>query len=503
MIDTQYPTSKTADIGLLLEGSYPFVSGGVSHWVHQIIENFPQYTFALIFLGGVPEDYKKGLRYTLAKNVVHLEVHYLFEEAKIPPKRALKGNAKAFENIKELHHCLRHDANKADGRLLDLATYLDPEKSVDQQIFLYSKQSWDFITEQYTKYSTEPSFIDYFWTVKNIHKPLWILADIVKNIPDIKLFHSISTGYAGYLGALLHHHFKRPLILTEHGIYTKERRIDLYQSPIVRDEAPANRSITDMGYLRNLWNRYFSTLGRLCYQSSFPIISLFKGAHELQLEGGAQPEKTLVIPNGINLQRFSALRRPLAEKKSLIGLVGRIVPIKDVKGYIRAISILQTKLKNFTAWVVGNENEDPKYAQECHDMIDNLALQECFSFRSHQEMENVYPELRLLVLSSISESMPLVILESFAAGVPVIATDVGACSELIYGFDEEDKALGAAGKIVKIADPLALAEAIYEYMTDDQLWQQAANSAIARAEKYYGQEIMIDKYREIYEQEMP
>ena len=39
------------DVTLLLEGTYPFVSGGVSSWVHQIIRGLPEYSFSLVFLG--------------------------------------------------------------------------------------------------------------------------------------------------------------------------------------------------------------------------------------------------------------------------------------------------------------------------------------------------------------------------------------------------------------------------------------------------------------------
>jgi hypothetical protein len=45
---------QSADIGLLLEGTYPYVSGGVSSWVNQIIKGFPEYTFALCFVGQSP-----------------------------------------------------------------------------------------------------------------------------------------------------------------------------------------------------------------------------------------------------------------------------------------------------------------------------------------------------------------------------------------------------------------------------------------------------------------
>lgn len=71
-----FPRAQHADIGLLLEGTFPYVSGGVSSWVNQIIRAFPQYTFAIAFIGSRKEDYGDP-KYALPDNVVHLETHYL------------------------------------------------------------------------------------------------------------------------------------------------------------------------------------------------------------------------------------------------------------------------------------------------------------------------------------------------------------------------------------------------------------------------------------------
>ena len=62
---------KTADICFLLEGTFPYVSGGVSSWVNQIIRGFPELSFAIVFLGSREQDYGE-LRCALPDNVVHL-----------------------------------------------------------------------------------------------------------------------------------------------------------------------------------------------------------------------------------------------------------------------------------------------------------------------------------------------------------------------------------------------------------------------------------------------
>src|SRR5207245_743637 len=104
-----------------------------------------------------------------------------------------------------------------------------------------------------------------------------------------------------------------------------------------------------------------------------------------------------------------------------------------------------------------------------------------------------------IVRSSISEALPLVLLEGFAAGVPAVATDVGSCRQLLHGLGEEDKALGHAGEVVGIAEPEALARAAVALLSDTQRWHAAQAAGIARVERYYTQELMFSEYRSLYQ----
>ncbi len=70
--------------------------------------------------------------------------------------------------------------------------------------FLYSEASWEMICDHYRRFCTDPSFVDYFWTVRIMHTPLWKLARVAKDLLPVRVLHSVSTGYAGFLGALLH-----------------------------------------------------------------------------------------------------------------------------------------------------------------------------------------------------------------------------------------------------------------------------------------------------------
>jgi glycosyltransferase involved in cell wall biosynthesis len=111
-------------------------------------------------------------------------------------------------------------------------------------------------------------------------------------------------------------------------------------------------------------------------------------------------------------------------------------------------------------------------------------------------------DIGVVVLSSISEGLPLVMLEAFAGGRPVVATDVGACRELIEGGTHEDQALGKAGAVVNIADSEALANKIIHFLTDAEDWQKACRVAQRRVEKYYSQDDLFDRYQTIYREQL-
>ena len=112
----------------------------------------------------------------------------------------------------------------------------------------------------------------------------------------------------------------------------------------------------------------------------------------------------------------------------------------------------------------------------------------------------VYSKVDLLILTSISEGSPFVMLESLAVGLPIVATNVGGCGELIHGKDPEDKALGAAGRIVNIADPLSVANAAIELLTNESEWIQSQQTGLKRVRKYYGMHQLIETYGLIYEE---
>jgi glycosyltransferase involved in cell wall biosynthesis len=132
-------------------------------------------------------------------------------------------------------------------------------------------------------------------------------------------------------------------------------------------------------------------------------------------------------------------------------------------------------------------------------MVQTLKLEKHFFFKGFQDIRKILPATGLLTLTSISEGMPLTILEGFAAGVPCVATDVGSCRDLICGgLDSEDEALGEAGIVTPIANPTALATAYIKMLSNKEKWRKAQQTALERVERYYREESFLGRYKTIY-----
>ena len=486
---------QDVDVLLIAEGSYPYVSGGVSAWVDTLINQMPDINFGVVFLGASPDQYQ-GFHYKLPKNVIYFTEHFLFDYAQAkelsPPLTDVQ-----LETLHDLH---------------DSFTGCEHDKSIASQIYkmmpasdschhhkknhISKQKTWQFIADNYQKKSGNPEFINYLWTIRNMHEPTWAAMRLLPKLPKAKLIHTISTGYAGFIAALLRQRDDNAMLLTEHGIYTKERRIDLLQSSITPEPRRLHQH-QQVDYLRELWIRFFNTLARITYEQSNHICSLYCGAQASQEEDGANPSIQSVIPNGVAVEKFAPCRHKLNANKKRICLLGRVVPIKDTKNFIYAVKVLEDAKQDIEAWITGSMAEDQEYVLECKKLVKTLKLENKIIFTGEKAVTEVYPQIDLVVLSSISEAMPLVVLESMASGVPCVTTDVGSCRELIYGVTEADKKLGASGYVVPTAAAEELAKGIIN-MLDPLAWEAASQAGISRVLKFYTLEKMIEKYRDLY-----
>jgi len=481
------------DILIISEGTFPYVRGGVSSWINQLILGMPNLNFGVVFLGATKDEYD-GIKYDIPDNLVYLDVQYLFEPIDISKPKYMP-HQKGFEAVIDLHNTFtKKDEIPENIQNLDFYNNIASLKT-----FLFSESSWDFIQDKYLENAKNESFIDYFWGVKNMHMPIWKLVKIANTIKPFKIIHSPSTGYAGFLASLLKLNYKKPFILTEHGIYIRERKIDMLNTTwLGNNKTIFQKKLGEIPYAKQLWIKFFEGIGKFTYKSANEIISLFEDARKIQLTYGADEKKTKVIPNGIDTTNLGKLQKN--ERPPVITLIGRVVPIKDIKTFIKAMRIAINEIPELEGWIVGPEDEDKEYAKECHLLVESLGLKDKVKFLGFQNINDILPKSGILTLSSISEGMPLVLIEGFAAGLPCVATDVGSCRELVYGGCDEDKNLGNAGEVVQIANPDELANGYIKLFSDKTYYEQCKNTAITRVNTYYTKERFLNSYKNIYKE---
>jgi glycosyltransferase involved in cell wall biosynthesis len=362
------------------------------------------------------------------------------------------------------------------GGAVDIAAFLRliPEGIGIHREAILDPRAWRYVGERNRIHNPLYPFADYFWAWKSAHDLIFNV--LAAEAPEADIYHSLSTGFAG-LGALAAKVRRGvPFILTEHGLYHKEREIEIRKANFVK------------GYQRDMWTRLYNRIAELCYRNAELCTSLFEENRGHQLGLGAPPERTVVIPNGIDVERYSVEREKRDEYFN-VGFVGRIVPIKDVKTFLVAAKlVLETEAKA-RFHLIGPDDEDKAYATECRRLAADLRIDDRVDFVGRHDVRDYYRFLDVVVLTSVREAQPLVILEAYAAGIPVVSIDVGNVSELLEG----DRRFMAPVK-----DAGAIAEGIvYVARHPDEMRELAAKNRRRVLESYDKKELH-SRYAELY-----
>ena len=147
-------------------------------------------------------------------------------------------------------------------------------------------------------------------------------------------------------------------------------------------------------------------------------------------------------------------------------------------------------------WIMGPADEDESYAKECFDLVKEMGIKD-IEFTGRINVKEYIGKMDITILTSISEGQPLTILESYAAHVPVIATDVGNCRGLIYG---ENDGIGSAGILTHIMNVEEITRAILRFASDSKMREEYGNNGYKRFKAKYTIEHMKNTYDNIYKE---
>jgi len=496
-----------ADVCLLVEGAYPYVTGGVSSWVHALVTNLHDLTFSIVYIGARPDPLRKPL-YELPKNVVEFRELYIHDISRIHKEKVKKGGPEAWKDMYALHEALAVGSVNDPDQLLPLLRRLDAADLGVSDLF-YARESWNTLLKLYELHAPRESFTDFFWTYRFAYLPIFTLFET--SVPDASVYQCVSSGFCGLLGSLAKARTGRPLLLTEHGIYTREREMEIIQSPWMdRPEASYHLQAPRMGYFQQWWFNLYRFMESVSYATADSLISITAVNQHYQVGRGVDAKKLLLIPNGVDVKRIGKLRKGKSEtdpgtesgpdRPFCVGFVGRVVSIKDVKTLLHALKIASALIPRLEAFIVGPTAEEPEYFAECLALVEMLGIQDVVTFTGPADVQAYYRKFDVVVLTSLSEGQPLVILEANGAGIPVIATDVGACRELLTGTSSKDVALGESGLITPVSSPSETAAAIVFLQQNEDLRRRMGRAGLRRVRRYYNQDQLYQTYRKLYRQ---
>ncbi|HEY2185992.1 MAG TPA: GT4 family glycosyltransferase PelF, partial [Xanthobacteraceae bacterium] len=276
--------AQIADVCLIVEGAYPHVAGGVSTWVHGLIRRQPELRFSVIAI--LPEPPPPVAKYDALPNLHRLHHLYLSETyGRRGWRRPSSLDQAAFDQA--AHAFLSTGGGLGElGKVEQLIGPLVKERRTAD--LLDSTLAWNLVCDLYAREMPHESFLHFFWAWRALFGGL--VATLSFPLPEARVYHTVSTGYAGLLAARASVETGRPAMITEHGVYTNERRIEILQAEWIVDTLDKGFAIHDLRRdLRDFWTTAFESYARACYEACTDVITLHGGNQSAQIMQGASP----------------------------------------------------------------------------------------------------------------------------------------------------------------------------------------------------------------------
>lgn len=192
------------------------------------------------------------------------------------------------------------------------------------------------------------------------------------------------------------------------------------------------------GYFNPAVSLLFRGIEKLLARSTDVLLTVSGSVKDDLVRLGVAPaSRVRVLPLGLNLEPLvgvlprGSLRREAgwADEARVVGIVGRLVPIKDLDTFINAAALVVKAAPDVRFAVVGDGEERSRLEAQARSVLGDRV--HFFGWR--KDTENVFGDLDLVVNTSLNEGTPVALIEALAAGRPVVATAVGGTSDLLEG----------------------------------------------------------------------
>lgn len=481
------------------EGSYPYSGGGVSTWAHILCTELQEEVdFHVLAITGNP--YVEP-RYKLPKNIkeiIHIPlwgveepVHYF--DSKTPFSEHIQRKARTTKGIvkrqfmpifKDFIECL-NDPFKDVGTISDVIYgFWKYFQRYDYKITMKEPLLWiefkDTLLSKYVEnynpeYGDTPKVIDMTFGMRWLyHFMMPVAAPIPK---EINVSHSTLAGFPALSSIAAKYEYGIPSMVTDHGVYMRERLINVGRS--------------DMTFFSKKMLVDLSTMiTRAVYHTADQISPVTTANQKWEEKFEADPKNILPIYNGVDTDLFKPTPKPSStEGIPTVIAVAQVFPLKDIETMIRTCSVVRETISNVQFKVYGSLDVDPEYVETCRKLIEELGLEENFTFGGfHNNPSMIFNEGDISVLTSISEGFPYTVIESMSCGRPVVATDVGGIKD----------ALEDCGILCKPRDPEEIAAGVVNLLEDTALRIELGNKSREKVLLNFTTDRSVKNYLESY-----
>ena len=505
------------DVAIVMESTYPYLKGGVSAVVHDIITGNPDLTFGIIHITWDSHSPLKDL-YGMPDNVAWVKVLYLSMEEhqedflRARPRDLRMNRRQRRELSRRILGALL--ALAQDGQTEPLWDLISEGLSASRRYPVWAILGTREFMEAYHDMMPDlgMSMTDIFWCLRDFFSLAY--AVLAEPVPRAQVYHAHTTGYAMLLGVNAAREHGTKVLLTEHNLYVRDTVNTLLERRLDLNVRLTDYRTFDVTGRERMWMAWWLEMGRLCYPYAYASTYLYPRAITEANELGGDSGRAIVIPNGIVTSEFDAsyaarlaaieeIKKEGADKHLWkLVYIARVVPIKGLLDMIDSVRLMVDRGLNIHLDVCGPTEHMPSYFEQCLTRIVEQGLESVITIRGTVKVRELLPEFDLFVLPSYNEGLPVVSLETMGAGIPTVSTDVGAVRSVVEDLivTDEGETWDPCGIIIEPGDPAVMADKVQEVISDVDLYERLSLNARGRVEAAYDLVKVNASYNTIYRQ---
>jgi polysaccharide biosynthesis protein PelF len=506
---------REVDVAIVAESTYPYLKGGVSAVIHDIVTGNPGLTFGIIHIAWDSKTSRRDL-YGMPSNVQW--VHHVYLSMQEHRDEFMMAKPKSLRMRPQERTDLAHQMFDALAAISvgDYAPFWELyDAGINPKTRSFS--IWPILgTKEFMTVALDRlqdlglPFTDTFWLLRDFFSLAYAILSV--EVPPARVYHAHTTGYASVLGVAGARQNGMKFLLTEHNLYVRDtvnflldRSLDL---PLTDRDWRQFDVLPD----QRAWMAWWIEMAHLCYPSAEVITYLYPAAITEAADLGSPIEKSTIVPNGMQVQEFDKVygerQQALTEivearpnRKWRLAYIARVVPIKGLVDLISAVDLLRQRgVCDFHLDVLGPTDHAPDYYLICREKARDLAVEDYVTFRGTVAVRDFLGDFDLLVLPSYNEGQPIVVLEAMTAGIPVVGTDVGGMAQLITDplVTSDGDTWGPCGRLTAPGDIGAMADALEAVMDDREGYARFAANARGRVTNFFLLDDVMAAYNQLY-----